>query len=413
MMVFMVIIPTAWFIYQLIHCTYIPPVTLVGYELIPQSISLWIASPVALSLCHYLKSGILGPDRKWLDKEVKGQRPDTMWPLSDFIPGLDTIPTSYYNYTVSDVYLVGHSLGAHAAGEAGKRTPGISRITGLDPVEPYFQNTPPEVRLDPTDALFVDVIHTDGSSQFPSIAFGMFQACGHVDFYPNGGENMPGCSKNILSTILDIDGIWQGESRTRSHSFRIWYRPFRTEIRHFFTLKVMSLWNSLPQKAVEVKMLDEFKKEFDIVLRAKGIKGVKLTTHVRGDVNLQIYCVYSRRSALRVQLTAVQQWDTRLDHIAQHLAYYIRPSTFKQETPAPMEALTLFMGFCMLLCMDPKGTLDSIKSQSETYWALIDAELNVGDVTKVKFLWNNNVINIFQPKLGAESISLVRAKDHA
>ena len=38
--------------------------------------------------------------------------------------------------------------------------------SGMDPAEPYFQNTDKVVRLDPSDALFVDVIHTDGASFF-------------------------------------------------------------------------------------------------------------------------------------------------------------------------------------------------------------------------------------------------------
>ena len=42
----------------------------------------------------------------------------------------------------------------------------FSGWSGLDPAEPYFQNTDKVVRLDPTDALFVDVIHTDGASFF-------------------------------------------------------------------------------------------------------------------------------------------------------------------------------------------------------------------------------------------------------
>jgi len=33
----------------------------------------------------------------------------------------------------------------------------------LDPAGPYFEDTDPSVRLDPTDAMFVDVIHTDGT----------------------------------------------------------------------------------------------------------------------------------------------------------------------------------------------------------------------------------------------------------
>ena len=42
----------------------------------------------------------------------------------------------------------------------------------MDPAEPYFQGTDIAVRLDPSDALFVDVIHTDGAS-FYSTDFGM------------------------------------------------------------------------------------------------------------------------------------------------------------------------------------------------------------------------------------------------
>ena len=63
-----------------------------------------------------------------------------------------------------DVHIIGHSLGAHIAGYAGERVPGLARITGLDPAEPLFQDMPEFVRLDPSDAHFVDVIHTDAKS---------------------------------------------------------------------------------------------------------------------------------------------------------------------------------------------------------------------------------------------------------
>jgi hypothetical protein len=41
------------------------------------------------------------------------------------------------------------------------------------------------VRLDPTDAVFVEAIHTDGTATL-QIGLGLFQAVGHIDYYPNG-----------------------------------------------------------------------------------------------------------------------------------------------------------------------------------------------------------------------------------
>uniref|UniRef100_A0A8C0VAK0 Triacylglycerol lipase n=1 Tax=Cyanistes caeruleus TaxID=156563 RepID=A0A8C0VAK0_CYACU len=95
-----------------------------------------------------------------------------------------------YGYSPANIHFIGHSLGAHVAGEAGRRKPGIGRITGLDPAGPLFQYTPTMVRLDPSDAKFVDVIHTHA---------GILQTCGHLDFYPNGGKKMPGCNQLHIS----------------------------------------------------------------------------------------------------------------------------------------------------------------------------------------------------------------------
>ena len=64
-----------------------------------------------------------------------------------------------------------------------------------------------------------------------------------------------------------------GESRTRGHSLRI-RNSFRTEMRKtFFTQRVVSLWNSLPQKVVEASSLAIFKRALDVALVAKGIRG--------------------------------------------------------------------------------------------------------------------------------------------
>lgn len=39
-------------------------------------------------------------------------------------------------------------------------------FAALDPAGPQFTGTPPENRLDSTDAQFVDVLHTDIDGQF-------------------------------------------------------------------------------------------------------------------------------------------------------------------------------------------------------------------------------------------------------
>ncbi|XP_013422181.1 pancreatic lipase-related protein 2 [Lingula anatina] len=100
----------------------------------------------------------------------------------------------------TDMHIIGHSLGAHIGGYAGERISNMGRITALDPAEPYFENTDIVVRLDPTDADFVDVIHSDGSSIL-SLGLGLDQAVGHVDFYPNSGADQPGCDNSFWSKL--------------------------------------------------------------------------------------------------------------------------------------------------------------------------------------------------------------------
>ncbi|XP_046666900.1 pancreatic triacylglycerol lipase-like [Homalodisca vitripennis] len=93
----------------------------------------------------------------------------------------------------ASVHLLGHSLGAHIAGVVGESVTfgNISRITGLDPAAPLF-GSDPKGRLDPTDAQFVDVIHSAGGY------IGYYNPCGHIDFYPNGGVPIqPGCGVDI------------------------------------------------------------------------------------------------------------------------------------------------------------------------------------------------------------------------
>ncbi|XP_065173322.1 pancreatic triacylglycerol lipase-like [Atheta coriaria] len=90
------------------------------------------------------------------------------------------------------IHVIGFSLGAHIASFASnqlQKTLGVPyhRITGLDPALPFFATLVNEWKLDPSDAPFVDVIHTSAGS------FGKLEAIGHVDFYINGGAMQPNC----------------------------------------------------------------------------------------------------------------------------------------------------------------------------------------------------------------------------
>ncbi|CAG0885640.1 unnamed protein product [Cyprideis torosa] len=108
----------------------------------------------------------------------------------------------------SQIHIVGHSLGAHTGAYVGQEIPGIARITGLDPSEPYFQGMEKFVRLDPDDAEFVDVIHTDANSIF-LFGLGMSQPCGHLDFFPNGGKSQPVCKLGQIPLTLMNEGVEQ------------------------------------------------------------------------------------------------------------------------------------------------------------------------------------------------------------
>lgn len=130
--------------------------------------------------------------------------------------------------TASDFHLIGHSLGAQVSGYAGERIQGLGRITGLDPAGPFFEGTDTSVRLDPTDAEFVDVIHTDGSAHL-MLGLGLMEKTGHVDFYVNGGANQPDCpatSGKILHAIFNVVTVdFEGleDSVLCSHMSAVYY----------------------------------------------------------------------------------------------------------------------------------------------------------------------------------------------
>jgi pancreatic triacylglycerol lipase len=75
----------------------------------------------------------------------------------------------------------------------------------MDAAEPDFEHHPIQIRLDPSDAQFVDAIHTNGAPMTSGGA-GLMQASGHVDFYVNGGEVQPDCPGQILGAVSGLFG---------------------------------------------------------------------------------------------------------------------------------------------------------------------------------------------------------------
>ncbi|EDW88949.2 uncharacterized protein Dyak_GE19008 [Drosophila yakuba] len=88
-----------------------------------------------------------------------------------------------------DLHLIGLGLGAHVAGFAGQfiQQHTLEHITALDPAKPLYLVNDTAEKLDPTDAKFVDVVHTD------VMLLGLLEAVGHVDFYLNMGVSQPNC----------------------------------------------------------------------------------------------------------------------------------------------------------------------------------------------------------------------------
>ncbi|XP_065159167.1 pancreatic lipase-related protein 2 [Atheta coriaria] len=102
------------------------------------------------------------------------------------------------------LHLIGYSVGAHISGLVanfldpqldGK----LGRITGLDPTIVFYSAANTTRDLDPSDAHFVDILHTNSG------ILGQWGPNGHADFYINGGSSQPGCASDTIFKTLACD----------------------------------------------------------------------------------------------------------------------------------------------------------------------------------------------------------------
>ena len=109
----------------------------------------------------------------------------------------------------SKIHLVGHSLGAHIAGETAyflHKNTGlkVGRITGLDPASLCFTETDDlalQKQLTRDKADFVDVWHSNANLE--KHGAGVSRPIGHIDYWINGGKFQPIC-KNIDSLNSEL-----------------------------------------------------------------------------------------------------------------------------------------------------------------------------------------------------------------
>ncbi|XP_049296733.1 pancreatic lipase-related protein 2-like [Anopheles funestus] len=120
----------------------------------------------------------------------------------------------YFSINKRDVVVVGHSLGAHVAGNVGKWQSGaIGTIIGLDPALPFFAGNAPD-RIMASDADYVEIIHTNGG------VLGFMDPIGDADFYPNFGRVQPGCGADVGGSCAHARAVhFYVESILSRHGF--------------------------------------------------------------------------------------------------------------------------------------------------------------------------------------------------
>ncbi|KAF7667867.1 hypothetical protein LDENG_00040810 [Lucifuga dentata] len=293
-----------------------------------------------------------------------------------------TFLMGYYKQNADKFHLIGHSLGAHIAGKVGNRISDLARITGLDPVEPYFQDSDAEVRLDVSDAKFVDVIHTDGVPFNSKRGLGMTQTVGHIDFYPNGGELMPGCSSN-KGSVTDLDAIWGGTAKFDSCNHVRSYQ--------YYTESMVK-----PHGFVAFPCSDK-----DSFAGGKCFSCADKTCPLMGH--------YADRFAVTDAQNAYFLNTGRSEPFGRY-SYRAKVTMDGPMWPNP--------GFMYLALSGDKANTKEhqlhvgIITPGRTYEMILNAEVNVGEVREVKFRWNNHIFNPMVPKYGASKVVLERGKDN-
>jgi hypothetical protein len=101
-----------------------------------------------------------------------------------------------FGYNSALLNLIGNGLGAQLMARASRtiqtdssRRHVVGRLTGLDPLSLGTISVLQIGRISPSDAQWVETVHTDGTT------IGDHESRGHVHFFVNGGSTQPMCTQ--------------------------------------------------------------------------------------------------------------------------------------------------------------------------------------------------------------------------
>lgn len=127
------------------------------------------------------------------------------------------INRAYPSVMPRDITVVGHSLGAHAAGFAGRNLfddMQLGSVVALDAALPLFSFDLPNERINDGDAMYVESIHTNAG------LLGFDLPIGDANFYPNGGSSQPGCTIDLAGNCSHSRAVeFFAESVTTTRGF--------------------------------------------------------------------------------------------------------------------------------------------------------------------------------------------------
>ncbi|GAB5578806.1 pancreatic lipase-related protein 3 isoform X1 [Prionailurus iriomotensis] len=255
----------------------------------------------------------------------------------------------------------------------------------LDPAGPYFHNTPNEVRLDPSDANFVDVIHTNAVRLLFEFGAGTINACGHLDFYPNGGKHMPGC-EDLITPLFSFD-----------------FNAYKEE-----------KW--LPSLIATMPEVIAF------ILKASSILMHLLLILVDPtDLLKRGNCFHCPKEGCPTMGHFADRFH--LKNTQPNRSYYflntgtLSPfARWSHKLSVRLDGNNVTQGSMFLRVGGTTGKTGALVIASGalkpgmTYTKLIDADVNVGNVTSIEFFWKELLFGHSQNKLGAEMVIDISGK---